>query len=163
MLLPIVFSLLLFPIRSYGQDIQKVLEPADYSSFASASGENWSVREQDDSLCKAGSRHFAGSVNVTDDKSLFFCELHATPLHAELTSSGFFESRKDPNNRPVIIWLNGFVILAYSRSKLTLPGAQEQARWSVYMVKLGHAQLTRTVLAPTTTSIAGQSMQIFFL
>ncbi|KAH6991343.1 Alpha/Beta hydrolase protein [Ilyonectria sp. MPI-CAGE-AT-0026] len=92
MLLPIAFSLLLFPIRSYGQDNQKVLESADYSSFASASGENWSVREQDDSLCEAGSRHFAGSVNVTDDKNLFFW---------------FFESRKDPNNRPVIIWLNG--------------------------------------------------------
>lgn len=45
-----------------------------YDQAASASGDGWYVKEQDERLCDAASRHFAGQINVTDDKSIFFCE-----------------------------------------------------------------------------------------
>ncbi|ETS76921.1 hypothetical protein PFICI_10795 [Pestalotiopsis fici W106-1] len=73
-------------------DAQRVLSAQHLETEASATGDNWSVREQYDSTCVAGSRHFAGQINVTDDKSMFFW---------------FVESRESPNDRPVVIWLSG--------------------------------------------------------
>lgn len=35
--------------------------------------DGWMVQEQDSRVCDAGSRQFTGRVNVTDDKSMFFC------------------------------------------------------------------------------------------
>lgn len=32
------------------------------------------VREQGDDVCKAGGKHYTGKVDVSPDKSLFFCE-----------------------------------------------------------------------------------------
>ena len=43
--------------------------------LAEAEGDGWWVKEQSDSVCKAGSRHFAGKINVTEAKSIFFCKL----------------------------------------------------------------------------------------
>ncbi|CAG9989010.1 unnamed protein product [Clonostachys byssicola] len=50
------------------------------------------VQQQNETLCKAGSRQYTGKVAVTSEKSLFFW---------------FFESRSDPLHDPFIIWLNG--------------------------------------------------------
>ncbi|KAK6540823.1 hypothetical protein TWF694_008211 [Orbilia ellipsospora] len=50
------------------------------------------VQAVDERLCKSGSRQLTGHVNVTQDKSLFFW---------------FHESKRDPKNDPLIIWLNG--------------------------------------------------------
>ena len=36
-------------------------------------GSNFEVREQSPDLCDAGSRQWTGTVNVTADKSMFFC------------------------------------------------------------------------------------------
>lgn len=33
----------------------------------------FTVREQSSDLCDAGARQFTGTVNVTEDKSMFFC------------------------------------------------------------------------------------------
>ncbi|KAH7136266.1 Alpha/Beta hydrolase protein [Dactylonectria macrodidyma] len=75
------------------QYLPHAVQPPTFQTAASAEGDNWSVKEQDDSVCAAGSRHFAGRINVTDDKSMFFW---------------FFESRnEEPRNDPVVIWLNG--------------------------------------------------------
>ncbi|KAK6501311.1 hypothetical protein TWF481_009152 [Arthrobotrys musiformis] len=50
------------------------------------------IHPADERLCKSGSRQLTGHVNVTQHKSLFFW---------------FHESRRDPKNDPLIIWLNG--------------------------------------------------------
>ncbi|KAK6518254.1 hypothetical protein TWF506_005414 [Arthrobotrys conoides] len=50
------------------------------------------VHPVDERVCKSGSRQLTGHVNVTQHKSLFFW---------------FHESRRDPKNDPLIIWLNG--------------------------------------------------------
>ncbi|KAL4789277.1 Alpha/Beta hydrolase protein [Aspergillus venezuelensis] len=68
---------------------QTTLSP---SPLSSARGDGWYVAEQDDQLCEAGSRHFAGKINVTDGRNIFFW---------------FIESRESPNDHPVVIWLNG--------------------------------------------------------
>ncbi|KAK3934648.1 Alpha/Beta hydrolase protein [Diplogelasinospora grovesii] len=54
----------------------------------------YTVRQHapDSEICVAGSRQFTGQVTVTENNSLFFW---------------FFESRNDPKNSPVIIWMNG--------------------------------------------------------
>lgn len=41
------------------------LEDADPAHFT--------LREQTDELCDAGSKYWTGTVNVTDQKSIFFC------------------------------------------------------------------------------------------
>ncbi|KAL3297172.1 PRC1-carboxypeptidase y serine-type protease [Colletotrichum asianum] len=43
-------------------------------------------------LCDAGSQYWTGVVNVTDHKSIFFW---------------YFESRHDPENAPLILWMSG--------------------------------------------------------
>ncbi|KAI1374715.1 alpha/beta-hydrolase [Hypoxylon crocopeplum] len=55
-------------------------------------GSKYSVREQTKDICDAGSRQWTGWAHVSDEKSLFFW---------------FFESRNDPLNDPVMIWMNG--------------------------------------------------------
>ncbi|KAH9897374.1 alpha/beta-hydrolase [Xylariomycetidae sp. FL2044] len=52
----------------------------------------YAVREQHENICAAGSRQYTGWIDVSEEKSLFFW---------------FFESRNDPLNDPVILWING--------------------------------------------------------
>lgn len=73
-LLPL--SLLAFASLCHCRDSQFVLgrPSGPFRGTSEASGDNWFAREQYDAVCEAGSRHFAGRVNVTDDKSIFFCQ-----------------------------------------------------------------------------------------
>ncbi|KAI2601740.1 alpha/beta-hydrolase [Hypoxylon sp. NC1633] len=52
----------------------------------------FNVREQSEKICDAGSQQWTGWVHVSDEKNLFYW---------------FFESRNDPSNDPVVIWMNG--------------------------------------------------------
>ena len=53
----------------------------------------FTVKEQNNSTCATyGEKQWTGTVDVTDERRLFFW---------------FFESRNDPENDPVILWLNG--------------------------------------------------------
>lgn len=49
--------------------------PPSLAKSALVKGDGWYVVEQNDQLCEAGSRHYAGRINVTDDKSIFYCKL----------------------------------------------------------------------------------------
>lgn len=40
---------------------------------------SYTVTEQDDTLCDAGTRQWTGSINVTDKKSIFFCKSQVEP------------------------------------------------------------------------------------
>ena len=54
---------------------------------------NFTKHQQDEQVCKTyGERQWSGTVDVTDQRRLFYW---------------FFESRHDPENDPIIIWLNG--------------------------------------------------------
>ncbi|KAL2209891.1 carboxypeptidase Y [Sarocladium strictum] len=66
--------------------------PAPTRERSSAQGVPFTVREQGPELCDAGSRHWTGTVNVTQHKSIFFW---------------YFESRHQPSEAPVILWLSG--------------------------------------------------------
>ncbi|EGU86159.1 hypothetical protein FOQG_14759 [Fusarium oxysporum f. sp. raphani 54005] len=52
----------------------------------------FTVREQSFELCDAGARQFTGTVNVTEDKSMFFW---------------YFESRSNPETDPLLLWMSG--------------------------------------------------------
>ncbi|KAK6842942.1 hypothetical protein PG987_003802 [Apiospora arundinis] len=52
----------------------------------------YTLREQNDQVCDAGSRQWTGWINVSKEKRLFFW---------------FFESRSAPQDDPVMVWLNG--------------------------------------------------------
>lgn len=51
---------------------QKVLGRPDDPTIEEGSAP-FTLREQSVQLCDAGSRHWTGTVNVTADKSIFFC------------------------------------------------------------------------------------------
>ncbi|KAG7402764.1 Carboxypeptidase Y-like protein [Fusarium oxysporum f. sp. rapae] len=54
----------------------------------------FTVREQSSELCDAGARQFTGTVNVTEDKSMFFW---------------YLESRSNPETDPLLLWMSGQV------------------------------------------------------
>ncbi|UPL03494.1 hypothetical protein LCI18_014428 [Fusarium solani-melongenae] len=54
--------------------------------------ERFTLRRQSGTVCDAGSRHWTGTVNVTNEKSMFFW---------------YFESRNSPGTAPVMIWMSG--------------------------------------------------------
>ncbi|CAJ2507563.1 Uu.00g087490.m01.CDS01 [Anthostomella pinea] len=60
--------------------------------YSGQSSRQYIVREQNETVCDAGSRQWTGWIHVTEEKSLFYW---------------FFESRSNPLNDPVMIWLNG--------------------------------------------------------
>lgn len=47
---------------------------------SSASKAHFTVREQDDTLCHSGARQWTGTVNVTDERSMFFCTSSSAPF-----------------------------------------------------------------------------------
>ena len=47
-----------------------------------AEDENWSAQEVGDEVCRAGSHHFAGRINVTDTKSMFFCKISSSTFNS---------------------------------------------------------------------------------
>jgi carboxypeptidase C (cathepsin A) len=54
---------------------------------------NHSIREQDGSTCATKrERQWTGTIDVSDERRLFYW---------------FFDSRSDPVDDPIIIWLNG--------------------------------------------------------
>ena len=54
---------------------------------------NFTKVEQQSSLCKTkGEKQWTGTVDISDERRLFWW---------------FFDSRSDPENDPIIIWLNG--------------------------------------------------------
>lgn len=83
-----------FPALSLGSSGQKPLTFSHTTSnSASFQAGNFSVKKQDDSICTThGEAQWTGTVDVTDERRLFFW---------------FFESRNDPANDPVILWMNG--------------------------------------------------------
>ncbi|KAK8055719.1 hypothetical protein PG993_000946 [Apiospora rasikravindrae] len=66
---------------------QRPLSSADLGS-----GPPYTLREQNDQVCDAGSRQWTGWINVSEEKRLFYW---------------FFESRSAPLDDPVVVWLNG--------------------------------------------------------
>ncbi|KAF5712492.1 carboxypeptidase Y [Fusarium mundagurra] len=52
----------------------------------------FSVTQQNPDICDAGSRQWTGTVTVTEEKSMFFW---------------YFESRNQPEDAPVILWMSG--------------------------------------------------------
>ncbi|KAL3418580.1 carboxypeptidase Y [Phlyctema vagabunda] len=55
-------------------------------------GDGFWVKEQGEDICSAGTKQWTGSIDVSEEKSLFFW---------------FFESRNDAKNDPLVVWLNG--------------------------------------------------------
>ncbi|KAK8138060.1 hypothetical protein PG984_001440 [Apiospora sp. TS-2023a] len=66
--------------------------PGPLPAAGAKRGLPYTLREQNDRVCDAGSRQWTGWINVTEEKRLFFW---------------FFESRSAPQDDPVMVWLNG--------------------------------------------------------
>ena len=69
----------------------------------------FTLREQSSDLCDAGSRQWTGTVNVTADKSMFFCTYKNIVKELRLILIGYFESRNDPETDPLLLWMSGYV------------------------------------------------------
>ncbi|KAK3385931.1 Alpha/Beta hydrolase protein [Podospora didyma] len=75
-------------------DVSRSQKPVGGTTLEPPSLPRPSVRQhaKNADICVAGTRQYTGSVPVSPEKDLFFW---------------FFESRNDPANSPVIVWLNG--------------------------------------------------------
>ncbi|OAA36118.1 carboxypeptidase Y [Beauveria brongniartii RCEF 3172] len=87
----VVTIILFFSLLHSGSSSWQKFSPHQHVLDNSAH-RNWSLHRADDAICNAGSTHFTGQVNVAHGKTLFFW---------------FFESRDKPENKPIVIWLNG--------------------------------------------------------
>jgi hypothetical protein len=56
---------------------------APLGSMSITKGISFSVSEQNESICNAGSRQWTGWANISNEKSLFFCmtDFRDLPLH----------------------------------------------------------------------------------
>lgn len=81
-------------------------------------GPHFSRRKQSPELCDSGSQHWTGTVNVSSEKSMFFCAFSSGPsvmqlaLCATISVSltdviGYYESRDSPETDPVLLWMSG--------------------------------------------------------
>lgn len=57
-----------------GPDDQQILGGAGPPVLAEEQPAPFTLRKQSKELCDAGSEYWTGVVNVTDDKSIFFCK-----------------------------------------------------------------------------------------
>ena len=77
--------------RHYAQQVP--LNGNDFESYQRFLPGNFTKQQQDGQICKTyGERQWTGTVDVTDQRRLFYW---------------FFDSRHDPENDPIVIWLNG--------------------------------------------------------
>lgn len=67
-------ALRLYPGRGPGPGEQKTLGGARPPVLAEEQLAPFTLRKQPKELCDAGSQYWTGVVNVTDHKSIFFCE-----------------------------------------------------------------------------------------
>jgi hypothetical protein len=83
-----------------------------------SSGPHFSRRQQSPELCDAGSQHWTGWVNVSSEKSMFFCACSSGPYLMQLALCavipvsltdvvGYYESRDSPETDPVLLWMSG--------------------------------------------------------
>lgn len=78
--------------RSFAEQ-QIPLNTNDYRPTEFFKAGEYTKYKQDGEICKTyGERQWAGTVDVTDQRRLFYW---------------FFDSRNDPENDPIILWLNG--------------------------------------------------------
>lgn len=75
----------------------------------SSTGHAFSIRKQNASLCDAGSTQWTGTIKVSPEKSIFFCAYRRLELSSWKLrySAGFFESRSNPSEDPLVLWLSG--------------------------------------------------------
>ncbi|KAI9147040.1 Carboxypeptidase Y [Paramyrothecium foliicola] len=76
----------------FSHGAQKPLGHGDGAHNSHNGGDLVKMREQNSELCDAGSRQWTGSIEVGEGKSMFFW---------------YFESRNDPDNAPVLLWMSG--------------------------------------------------------
>ncbi|KAK2601992.1 hypothetical protein QQS21_004418 [Conoideocrella luteorostrata] len=63
------------------------------NSTGSYKAGEYTLKQQSDKTCATkGEKHWSGTIDVTDERRLFFW---------------FFDSRNDPENDPIVLWLNG--------------------------------------------------------
>ncbi|RDW75873.1 hypothetical protein BP5796_06694 [Coleophoma crateriformis] len=65
---------------------------SDYNVLAESTKKAYTIVEQDEDICRAGTKQYTGMIDVSESNSLFYW---------------FFESRNDPENDPVVVWING--------------------------------------------------------
>jgi cathepsin A (carboxypeptidase C) len=69
-----IFSALLVSLSLITHAIASDLPPPEASSGTSANGYSFTVRKQNAQLCDAGSTQWTGTVKVSPEKNIFFCE-----------------------------------------------------------------------------------------
>lgn len=65
------------------------------------------IKEQDDTLCDAGSKQYTGWLDF-NGKHLFFCRYSTdNTMTADANGKGYFDSLNDPLTDPLTLWLTG--------------------------------------------------------
>ncbi|KAK8027714.1 hypothetical protein PG991_004770 [Apiospora marii] len=91
--LAVVISLsALVPAALASPVLSRGIPPEPLLAAGAKRGLPYTLQEQNDQVCDAGSRQWTGWINVSEEKKLFFW---------------FFESRSAPQDDPVMVWLNG--------------------------------------------------------
>lgn len=103
----LVSSELLFPLRYRGDhETSRIIDPASPSQRQLSTPDtttpfkqgSFTRVAQDSRICDThGEKQWAGTIDISDERRLFYW---------------FFESRDKPDTDPIIIWLNGYVIIS---------------------------------------------------